>query len=248
MANKTNRSVNNNVNYAGIWTIIEVFKDKTVLSRVRAELEAAEFTGTISYQVVDRLLSLPLLHSVYAEVLRLRVEVQTVLQNDRDDIRINEWRFPMNSILFVPARPAHKDPDFWNTRDGEHPLDKFWADRFIAYSNDPRSGPRRRTNLARSANKQAQMSKVTGPGEAKYVSSGLANSFMPYGVGERVCPGRFYAKRQILAFCAKIVHELDIELLATEKEFESSSVFYGLGIQPPLRSIPFKMRRRKVDS
>ncbi|KAI9876911.1 MAG: hypothetical protein M1830_005312 [Pleopsidium flavum] len=236
-----------NIHPMAIWNIIEVFRDKNLLSRVRAELTAAGLQGITSSQDVDKLLSLPLLQSIYAELLRLRVEVQTVFSSDREDIRINEWRFPKTSLVIVPAGAAHRDQSFWNTKDGEHPLDRFWADRFLAYPNDPRSGPRRNT-AADSCNPEEETTKTAAdPTKAKFVSLGLANSFMPYGIGERTCPGRGFARREIVAFCAIMVDQFDIEILSTEKDFDLSPAFYGIGTQRPLRRIPFKVRKRKME-
>lgn len=181
---------------------------------------------------------------MYAEVLRLRVEVQSVFCSDREDIQINEWCFPKKSLVLVPTGPAHMDPNFWNTRDGEHPLNTFWADRFLVYPNDPRSGPRRKTAAALGRIRQDRSQDIQDPGEPRFISAGMADSFMPYGVGERTCPGRFFARREIVAFCANIFNDFDIELLTTEKNFKSSSTFYGLGTQRPLGSVPFKIRRR----
>jgi len=181
---------------------------------------------------------------VYAEVLRLRVEIQSVFYSDREDIQVNEWRFPKKSLLLVPTGPAHRDPDFWNTRDGEHPLDTFWADRFLVYPNDPLSGPRRKTAAALSKSEQDRIQNLIDRGKPRFVSTGMADSYMPYGVGERTCPGRGFSRREIVAFCASIVNDFDIELLTTQKHFESSTTFYGLGTQRPLGSVPFKVRRR----
>lgn len=220
-----------------IWNIIEVFRDNNLLLRIRRELTAVDFRGITLSQDIDKLLSLPLLQSVYAETLRLRVEVQTVFSSDREDILINEWRFPSKSLVIVPAGAAHRDTSFWNTKNGEHPLDTFWADRFIAYSNDPRSGPRR-SNADIDDYKSGQDTKLATADyrTPKFVSSGLANSFMPYGIGERACPGRGFAHREIIAFCVIMVHQFDIEILSTEKDFEMSPAFYGIGTQRPLKT------------
>lgn len=122
-----------------IWNIIEVFKDKVLLSRLRAELSAADFQGITTDEDIEKLTAIPLLQSIYSELLRLRVEVQTVFSSDKEDIRINEWRVPKNSLVIVPAGAAHRDPTFWNTKNGEYPLDRFWADRFLAYPSDIKS-------------------------------------------------------------------------------------------------------------
>jgi cytochrome P450 len=109
------------VHAAAIWTIIEIFSDATLLSRVRAELRAADFQSFTTNAAVDKLISLPLLQSIYSEVLRLRVEVQHVLYSNHDEIQLNEYRFPRRQIIMVPSGPAHLNADAWNTRDGEHP-------------------------------------------------------------------------------------------------------------------------------
>lgn len=226
-----------------IWTIIEIFRDKPLLSRIRAELAAVNFQGIASGQDIKTLLSLPLLQSVYAETLRLRVEVQTIFTSDQEDICINEWRFPKNSLIVVPAGAAHRDPNFWNTKNGEHPVGHFWADRFLAYPND-RSPQNTTTGGVDLGEKLSHT--ATEHGKPKFVSSGLANSYMPYGIGERMCPGRGFARREIIAFCALMADGYDMEILSTEKAFKLNPSFYGIGTQRPLGNIPFKVRKRRL--
>lgn len=230
-----------------IWTIIEVFRDKSLLSRIRAELAAAGFRGISSRHDINTLLSIPLLQSVYAETLRLRVEVQTIFTSDQEDICINEWRFPKNSLIIVPAGAAHRDSSFWNTKNGEHPVDQFWADRFLAYPNDPQNGSRRVTGANSSGFSEKASQPANDHGKPKFVSSGLANSYMPYGIGERMCPGRGFARCEIIAFCALMVDRYDMEILSTEKDFELNPSFYGIGTQRPLRSIPFRVQKRRME-
>lgn len=163
-------SANLNVHWAAVWTIVEVFKDETLLARVREELKDAKIDLSLD---IDKLLSLPLLNSIYAETMRLRVEVQHVLYSKHEDFRINEWLFPKQQIVLVPAGPAHMDQSFWNTKDGKYSLDTFWSDRFLVYPNDSFSGPSKKklpvveTNIYR--------------GTPKYKENGISSSFIPYG-------------------------------------------------------------------
>ena len=87
-----------------IWNLIEVFRDPKLLSRVRAELTAANPKGVISNQDVEKLLALPLFQSIYAELLRLRVEVSSVLSSAREEICINSWRVPKDRVVIIPYR------------------------------------------------------------------------------------------------------------------------------------------------
>ncbi len=227
-----------------IWSINEVFKDKGLLSRVREELAAAEFCGITSNKDIEKLLAVPLLQSIYSELLRLRVKVQTIFSSDREDMRINEWRIPKNSLVVVPVGEAHRDSTFWNTRNGDHPLDHFWADRFLTYPGDSQSGPRKPA-MSTGTEDRVEISKaVFDSKQPKFVNSGLADSYMPYGIGERTCPGRGFARREIVAFCALIVHYFDVELHVTDKSFEETSTFYGIGTQRPRNKIPFRIRKR----
>lgn len=244
-ANLRSRS-NVSVHTAAIWTIIEVFRDKNLLSRVRAELKKADLENIDLVSDIDKLLSLPLLQSIHAEILRLRTQVQAVFDSEREDIRINEWVFPKGSTLLVTTEVAHQDENFWNTKDGEYPLSRFWSDRFLRYPNDPTSGPRRvhSANLGKvGSNKSSRSSHLNEP---TFVSAGLSDGYIPFGIGERTCPGRFFARREMVAFCAKVVNEFDIEILSVEKDFKISPAMYGLGIQHPLNKIPFRARKRQA--
>lgn len=224
--------------------IIEVFRDKDLLARVRAELQGAKLDETSTEDYFKTILGLPILQSVHAEVLRLYVEVESVFMSTRHDIRINQWRFPRNSLLLLPTGPAHRDESFWNTREGQYPLDQFWADRFLAYTNDPKSGPRKKITVENEKIKKNPRRTASSTKESTFINSGLANSYMPFGVGDRACPGRFFARREMIAFCALIVDRFEIDILSTEKEFKISPAFYGFGTQRPHNNIAFRIRHR----
>ncbi|KAL8778774.1 MAG: hypothetical protein Q9213_007254 [Squamulea squamosa] len=67
---------NVNASLAAVWIIIEVFKDRGLLARVRGELEESKFQGSVD---IPNLVSLPVLQSVYVETLRVRVEAVAIL-------------------------------------------------------------------------------------------------------------------------------------------------------------------------
>ena len=118
--------------------MIEIFRDRSLLCLVRAELVDAGFDGDIELFPIDDLLEPPVLQSVYAEVLRLRAEVQTVFRHDREAIRIKNWQIPSKTIIITPTHPAHMDEGFWNTDMGRHPVDTFWNGRFLQGSDEPK--------------------------------------------------------------------------------------------------------------
>ena len=234
-----------------IWNVLHVFASASLLFRVRAELAMISFTGITTNADIDALMALPLLQSIYAELLRLRVEVPTIFSSARGEIRVNEWRIPKDSLVVVPAGLAHHDPDFWNTRDGENPLHEFWADRFLLYPDDPSSGPKKPVcrvtdagNSCRNEKREDEIYPAAGSPTPKFVTHGLADSYMPYGVGERTCPGWRFARREIVAFTALVVKNFDIEILGGKEIFEQTEVFYGIGTQRMKSNIGFRIRTR----
>ncbi|KAL8943448.1 MAG: hypothetical protein Q9211_000980 [Gyalolechia sp. 1 TL-2023] len=228
-----------------IWGILEIFKDQQLLGRVRTELEKIGFHDAVDDHEVERLLAVPLLQSIYSELLRLRVEVQTLFFSNEEDFQINQWRIPKRSLVAVPAGHGHRDEAIWNTKSGQHPLDQFWSDRFLVYPGDAQSGPRR---LVRPRKDESHFAPgVVQEDKARFTLSGLSDTFIPFGIGERACPGRGFARREIITFCALVAHRYDVELLAGNHQFETTKAFYGIGTQRPKDKIPFKIRLRKVD-
>ena len=210
--------------------------------RVRQELEEAQFQGSTSCKDIEILDSLPLLQSIYSEVLRLRVEGQHVLYSNKD-FCLQNWLFPKHRLVLVPTSAAHLNKDFWNTKSDTHPLDTFWSDRFLVYDDDPTSGPKRPSPAVRyTETKGSGKSKAT----MRFKDNSLSDGFIPYGVGERICPGRAFSRREILVFCGVMVHNFDIELLTHQRDFGSSMKFFGVGTESPAERIPFKIRVRSV--
>lgn len=155
--------------------------------------------------------------------------------------------------------PAHFNPQVWNTQHGLHPLNVFWAQRFLVrqgYRNssstcsrndiegheEPHELPQER--LLRQESLSPQTSTVHADTPVKFTLNGLKGSWIPYGGGSRACPGRHFAKREILVTCAKLVAAFDIEVVTDEKAFTIQGGRYGLGAQKPARKVPVRIRRR----
>ena len=122
---------------------LQIFMDHKLLSRVRSAVkDAANPTPELSFNI-KVLEKQPLMLSVYAEMLRLFVQVFVTRCSPHTAVHINNWLLPRNKISMVSSHPAHMDAEVWNTKGGAHPLDKFWAERFLIDPNDPGSGPTR---------------------------------------------------------------------------------------------------------
>lgn len=123
----------------------------------------------------------PLLSSIYAETLRLYVDAYSVVTSPHEDARVGQWLLPKNTPAVLNTAISHMDKGFWNTQDMRHPVEEFWAERFLVDPADPSSGPARR---------ECRPTKPTPSvhGEKPYFStSGLEGSWFPFG-GEILSP------------------------------------------------------------
>lgn len=213
------------------WTIFEIYRDPELLATVRAEVETCAVQradGHIRFDA-DQLLRLPVLQAVYAETLRLRMHFYIIRMPDRVDVNIRDWIIPRQKVIVTPTTVAHMDPEAWSTGLGnEHPVDQFWVGRFLKYP---------------SRNAQGNASDTAAP---VFSTEGLEGSWIPYGGGPRQCPGRHFAKRQILLTTALIVSLFDCEILEEGVNVQEDFTLkgFGSGVSYPAGRVPIRIRRR----
>lgn len=234
------------------WFIIEFCRDALLLSRARAEVEAASIQfpeiGMPEFDI-GKLCNSPLLQSVYAETLRLRVALIVTRTPEREEFHLGDWVFPKGRVIALSSRSAAMNPEIWSvgTPGDSHPLDQFWADRFLVYPNDPGSGPSRKdVPMIRKVQRKSdtESKQETGP---EFSMDGVAGGWIPYGGGERICPGRHFAKQEIIGSFAMIFKHYDIELLTPGDWVPRPNMkFFPFGGLPPIGKIPFRIRRRRI--
>ena len=232
------------------WFIIEFCRNPALLSRALAELDTARLhsaePGKPDFDV-GKLCSSALLQSVYAETLRLRVALIVTRTPEREDFHLDDWIFPKQRIIALSSRSAAMNPAIWNagTPEDPHPLDQFWADRFLVYPNDANSGPSRKAHstIEKPERKQGLEDK-RGKGPL-FSMENVAGGWIPYGGGDRICPGRHFAKQEIIGSFAMLFKHYEIELL-TSKDWEPkpNMRFFPFGGLPPVGKVPFRIRRR----
>lgn len=245
----TQRRFNTNAILASIWATLDVFRDAELLERVRRDVELCRSgAGRLD---IDKLLKRPLLQSIYAETLRLRVHVYISRFAEHEELSVGDWSIPKKSAVLVSTTPAHLDPDAWNTgRDGRHPVDAFWADRFLVHPGDAeRTGPLRRSSEAGAARRRCDS--VVGDDDSNepvFSADNISGSWFPYGGGVRMCPGRQFAKREVLLTLALMASLFDVEVGADAAALQMSWADFGLGTQRPTGRLPFRIRRRRSKS
>lgn len=161
-----------------VMALIHLFEDQRVLDRVREEIQETYGQCPASEFDMQGLPGIPLLHSMYAETLRLHATSYTLVSAPDNEVLLGKWRLPKGGIGLISPEICHMDQNFWNTRGGLHPLHTFWAERFVTNPGDPLSGP----VLPGVAAKPPTRGKKHSSSDTKpYVSmKGLEGSWMPY--------------------------------------------------------------------
>lgn len=160
--------------------VLEIFKDPTLLSRLRNSLRGAvERTPELGFDM-KTIEKNPLLLSVYSESMRRLLTVYITRCAPEYDLKINNWLLPRNKVMMVNTYPAHMDAEVWNTKNGAYPLDTFWAERFLVYPNDPTSGPLRKDlhDLPAAPSQRKDDENIEEP---HFSLDGLNGSFIPFG-------------------------------------------------------------------
>ena len=232
------------------WTIFEVFTRPDVLLRVRSAAQSAHDTRTEESESV-KLGNDPLLQSIFAEVTRLRVVGVISRIITGGDFQLGEWAIPEGSILGISSRTGAMNKDVWNsgTEENPQPLDTFWAERFLVYSDKPDSGPLRKPVSASGGSKRestaCSSTEDKAQAEPKFSLKGLNGAYIPFGGGIGMCPGRHLARQEVLCTLAKLVLSYDIQLQVPKGwEPKMSTSHFPTGALPPANKVPFKIRRR----
>ncbi|KAI2626821.1 cytochrome P450 [Xylaria nigripes] len=240
-------AANGNLVPSAVMAALRIVSVPGLAQRVRDELAAnfgPDFLRDIDHTEPKNILKLPLLSSIYAETLRLHVKVFFFASPPHSDVLVGKWKLPRGSLGLVNTDGLHTEKGVWNTQNGRYPIDSFWAERFIVDPMDPLSGP---------LNPELRRKSVAGPRQVQtsnesskyYSTSDVEGSWIPYGGGPAICPGRFLAKYVIMFTCAMLISEFDIEPVGEPNMAELDDWRYGMGVVRPKNMVPVRIRRRE---
>ena len=191
------------------------------------------------------------MQSTFAETLRLYTSLFALRNVGKKPFKLSDWTIGSNKLIAVDSRVAHMDENVWNTNgisieDDEHaprPLTSFWPERFLEYPNDPASGPLRfNANKPKTAAVNA-LAQQDSPVNPRFTMDGLNGAWLPFGGGIRQCPGKNFAKQEVIMSLAVLTEMFELELV-NEDVVKPDMKYYGLGTFPPTGKTPFRIRRR----
>ncbi|KAH8659972.1 cytochrome P450 [Xylariales sp. PMI_506] len=211
-----------------IWGLMEIAKDASLFQAVRDEvLTACNTDPKTGRKVINipTLLSLPLLQSIYIELLRLHVSIN-VTREIMEPIILDGHKLEKGALLQAPSEIAQYEESVWAV-DG-HPASEFWAGRHLA--------------------KVDFGNKVSTP---QFSLSGRSNDLFPYGGGVSICPGRFFAKQEIMWTLGILVLKFDIEEIKwinmdgspSDRPARNHPNWAGGASEPPDRDLQIRWKR-----
>ena len=222
--------LNSNAIPAVGWILMHILNpdgDPTLLSRVMEELETTE--GEDGSLDIPTLIALPLLQSLMSEVLRLYVDV-LVTRELKEELTLplddgNRYvRLEKNTIVMAPSWLGHRDEMLWT----DPPADHFFAERFL--QADPKTG------------------------KMVFSTTATGGKYFPFGGGKTICPGRVFAKQEVLASVAMVLLSFKLEFAGfvdgagkPSKQFPGlRSSFAGSGIMAAGGDIRVTMKAREA--
>lgn len=236
--------------------MIELIKDRDLFEAVRSEAMSAyvidETTGTKGIDA-QKLINLPLLQSLYIEIMRLHVSFN-VTRKVMQPIQVDGYMIEKGALLQTCSQIAHFEDAVWATP--EHPASEFWAWRHVQYvdARDESTGETTR--------------------QPQFAMKGRPSSFFPYGMssiyplvshsignitnclviggGYVMCPGRHFAKQEIMLAIAVLVTKFDIEFVEwvdstgnpSDRPAQDDSKFAGFIAMSPDREMRIRWRPR----
>ena len=203
--------------------------DKTLYGRIMEELKPVQKKdGTLD---IPTLLTLPLLQSMFHEVLRVYADVlvsrdlQADLVLPLDESGKKKVYLNKNASVMAPSWIGHHDETEWS---GNAPCDTFYAERFL--KADPETG------------------------KVAFSLTGTVGKYFPFGGGKSICPGRVFAKQEVLASVALLLLGFDFEVIGFMDEKGGKAdkfpglrnAYLGSGVVVVGGDMKVKIKRRAV--
>jgi cytochrome P450 len=229
---------------------MELNKNAALLKAVREEVAGAFVTDSATGARtldVQKAVALPLLQSLFTEILRLRVSM-VIMRVVEEPMSIGGVNIAKGSLIHAYSGVAHIDEDTWGAP--EHPADQFWAERHIKYveERDQTGQLHRRREFAMAASPACFFPFGTLPPFSSTKGSSLIRLT---GGGVPICPGRQFAKNEVFTMLGILVDRFDMEFVRwtnfdgspSDRPAESDQRFSGIGSLPPDRDMTVRWKR-----
>jgi cytochrome P450 len=204
-----------------------------VLKRLLAGVDnsTSNETGKIDIQ---RLSSQPLTQSMVVETLWLYSAIFTLRHGDLGPVQFGGYELKPKDIAIIYSRTSALDAEAWaqGGRSSNVPLEQFGAERCLIDNDNHAMDVQGSDCPTRDRN---------------FSMDGLAGILLPFGGGDRMCPGRHYARTEMMRTLAVLFSKFDVELLMEDEgtsKVQPNLGFVPFGSLPHTCELPFRNRRK----
>lgn len=194
IATLTSTSLSANVIPITSWLLAHLLSPATppdVLARIHVEVGKAKRPK--GDLDISTLVSQPLLNSALHETLRQYVDSLVTRQLNMDMV-LDGYLLKKDDLIMAPSSLSQHDPAFWE-HEGQPSADSWYAERFLKHDE--------------------------ASSQDTFSTSWSSGKFFPFGGGAHVCPGRVFAKQEILGALATLLLLLEVrfvEYVGTDKK------------------------------
>jgi cytochrome P450 len=111
------------------------------------------------------------------------------------------------------------DSSIWTSAPNSPPVNTFWPGRFLKHN--------------------------TSTSSVEFSTAGTEGSWLPFGSGANLCPGRQFAKIHCILTLAMMVDAFDCDILASPVSLKLDLKKFGMGVLGPKGRVPARVRRRE---
>ncbi|KAF3767173.1 cytochrome P450 [Cryphonectria parasitica EP155] len=205
------------------WAMMEVIADPQLYRAVREECLAASSVDPVTgKRTFDAQKLLAMPVLQSVYIETLRLHVSiNVTREVTQPITLDGYRLTAGSLIQAPSQIGQYNEAVWGSPG--HPASEFWAGR----------------NLKHDA------------GKAEFTMAGRTSSFFPFGGGTSICPGRVFAKQEILMTLAALITRFDIEFVEwthpdgskSDRPAQNDESYIGAVGIPPDRDMRVRWKR-----
>lgn len=217
--------MSSNVLRAIFWFILHALQDADLRSELIGEARKCQRSEGLFD--IAALSQQPLLQSTFAEVCRFYVAIAISRTVNHSNLKLGQWIVPVGETLSIFNREAAFNDEAWaaSGRSSGKPLAIFDAKRFLVTKDTDTTSEK---------------------GASSFSLEGLAGCWLPFGGGQRMCPGRHFAKSEMIGSLAMLLANYDLELDEAVGDIQPDMRWYPIGTLPPRGQVPFRIRRKPV--
>lgn len=228
-------SLNSSLLPVSFWMSFHAVRDGALRNSLLAEARRCRRAdGTLD---AAALVQQPRLQSAFAEVCRYYVALALPRVVRRADLQVGGVTVKAGQTVAVFSRDVGFNDEAWAAagRPQQTPLSEFEPGRFLSPSEEEQKKKKK---------KKEEEGEGSSSSPVVFSLDRLAGCWLPFGRGQRACPGRHFAKAEILVAFSMLFTRYELELSGDADSVRPDMRWYPIGVPPPTGKVPFRIRKK----